>query len=140
MAKDRKAEVLKSVALFSQCSAKELKEIAGHTTMVALEAGEVLTKEGKPGNEFFVIVEGEADVKLRGRRLSRLGPGSFFGEMSLLDRQPRAATVTARTPMKVYVVTPNDFALILDKCPSVARSILRVLAQRLRVAEKKLVL
>lgn len=131
-----KTDLLSSVPLFSQCNNRELGRIASLADEIKVDEGTILTNEGKPGREFFVIAEGEADVTLGRRKLDTLGAGSFFGEMSLLDNQPRAATVKAATPMILYVVDPRSFATLLDKTPSVAKKIMREVAERLRKIEK----
>lgn len=134
--KGGKVALLKNVSLFSACTNKELSKIASLAEEVEVPEGAILTQEGKPGREFFAIADGEAKVTLRGKKLNTLGPGSFFGEMSLLDQSPRAATVTANTPMKLLVLDARNFSTLLDQAPSVSRKILRGMAQRLRDLEK----
>lgn len=136
MFKGGKVQLLKQVGLFSACTTKELSKIAALADEVSVPAGAVLTQEGKPGREFFAIVDGQAKVTLRGKKLNTLGPGSFFGEMSLLDQSPRSATVTAITPMKLMVLDARNFSTLLDQAPSVSRKILRGMAQRLREVEQ----
>jgi CRP/FNR family cyclic AMP-dependent transcriptional regulator len=139
MAKKKKgsaSELLREVPLFAGCTAKELSRIARLTTQIALPAGSVLAKEGKPGFECFVIADGKAKVTLRGRKVAVLGPGDIVGEMALLDSGPRSATVVAEDDMKVYVLDPREFATMLDETPWVGRKILKAMAQRLRNAEK----
>jgi CRP/FNR family cyclic AMP-dependent transcriptional regulator len=131
-----KAELLRKVSLFSACSTKELARIAALADEADVEAGRVLTKEGLPGGEFFVISDGQATASLRGKKLATLKAGDFFGEMSLLDHGPRSATVKADTPMHLLVVDPRSFASLVDDVPSVARKIMRGLAERLRNSEK----
>ncbi len=133
---DHKIELLSSVPLFSACTRKELRRIASLADRVDVEAGHVLTTEGEIGHEFFAIAEGTAKVTSKGRKLAIIGPGEFFGEMSLLDQQPRSATVTADTPMSLYVVGAADFGLLLDDVPFVARKLLKSLAGRLRDVSK----
>ena len=132
MARDKKIELLSQVPLFRACTDKELKRIAAIAETVQIGEGEVLTKEGAPGREFYVIAEGKASVTLRGDELAELGSGDFFGEMALLDESPRAATVTAITPMRAYVVASQDFTTLIEDVPIVARQILKGIAQRLR--------
>ncbi|HVE91059.1 MAG TPA: cyclic nucleotide-binding domain-containing protein [Actinomycetota bacterium] len=134
--KTSKIDVLKNVSLFSACTNKELGHIASLVDEVDVPSGAVLTKEGAPGREFFAIIDGRANVTLRNKKLATLGPGAFFGEMSLLDQGPRAATVTADSQMRLYVLDGRSFSTLLDKHPAVARKILRVMAQRLREIEK----
>jgi CRP/FNR family cyclic AMP-dependent transcriptional regulator len=135
--KDRKLDLLKKVSLFAPCGDKELRRIAHLVDSVEVDEGKVLTKEGDPGREFFVIADGKAKVTLKGKKLADdLGAGTFFGEMSLLDQGPRSATVTALTPMTLYVLDNRSFSTFLDEAPTVGRKIMKGLAQRLRNAEK----
>jgi CRP/FNR family cyclic AMP-dependent transcriptional regulator len=131
-----KIKLLKGVRLFSACNDKELGRIASLVDEVKVEPGRVLTKEGAPGGEAFIIADGKASATLRKKKLATYGPGALFGEMSLLDHGPRAATVTADTDMHLLVLDPRSFVSLLDEVPSVARKILRVLAERLRAVEK----
>lgn len=135
MAKDRKIELLKKVKLFTPCNDKELRRIAALVDSIDVEEGKVLIKEGDAGHEFFVVAEGTATATLRGKKLADLGSGGFFGEMSLLDHGPRSATVTAKSPMRLYVLDGRSFARFLDEVPTVGRKIMRGLAERLRLAE-----
>lgn len=132
---DHRVELLRQVELFAKCSTKELERVASLTTLVDVREGEVLTREGQPGSELFVIASGSATVTLRGRELATLVPGDAFGEMALLERGPRAATVTATTPMRTYVVGPQEFSALLMDVPQIGRKILKALAHRLRVME-----
>ncbi len=133
---DAKIEMLKQVPLLAACTNKELQKIARLCDEVDVDEGSVLAKEGSPGHEFFVIVDGEADVTLRKKRLASLGAGAFFGEMSLLDHEPRSATVTAKTPMRLLVLDSNSFHQFVRENPDVTVKILRGVAQRLRSLEK----
>jgi CRP-like cAMP-binding protein len=136
--KDAKVDLLRGVPLFSACSKRELSRVASLADQVEVPKGKVLTREGEPGSEFFVVVEGQARVVVGGRgRLSPLGPGASFGEMSLLDRGPRTATVQAETDMHLLVLDARSFSSLLAEMPSVARKLLAAMAGRLRVAEKE---
>jgi CRP/FNR family transcriptional regulator, cyclic AMP receptor protein len=134
--RDAKLELLSGVPLFSACSKRELQRIASLTDRIDVPEGQVLTRQGDRGRECFVIAEGNAKATMRGRRGVRLGPGSFFGEMSLLDQGPRSATVTAETDMQLLVLGSPEFSSLVAEVPSVARRIMRVLAERLRAAER----
>jgi CRP/FNR family transcriptional regulator, cyclic AMP receptor protein len=134
--KRSKIDVLQSVPLFSACTSKELGRIASLVDEAEVPAGAVLTKEGATGREFFAVAEGKATAKLRGKKIASYSPGDFFGEMSLLDQGPRSATITADSPMHLYVLDAKSFATLIDRHPAVARKILRGLASRLRKAEK----
>jgi CRP-like cAMP-binding protein len=134
--RDAKLELLSEVPLFSACNKRELGRIASLTDQIDVPEGKVLTRQGDPGRECFVIAEGHAKATMRGRRSVRLAPGSFFGEMSLLDQRPRSATVTAETDMHLLVLGSRDFSALLVEVPTVARRIMRGLAERLREAER----
>jgi CRP-like cAMP-binding protein len=130
-------ELLRGVWLFERCSRKEVALIASAATTLDVQAGRVLAREGEAGREFFVLVAGACEVTRNGVRVGALGPGSFFGEMALLDRQPRAATVTACEPSEVLVLTASAFTRVIDTLPSVDRKMLAVLAGRLRDLEDR---
>ena len=128
-------ELLRQIPLFSACNDRQLKRISALAQHREVAKGEVLTEEGENGDEFFVIDEGKARVALRGKKLADLGPGDFFGEMALLDQGPRAATVTARSPMRVYVFGAEEFGALLDEAPDVGKGILRGIGERLRAMQ-----
>lgn len=128
---------LASVPLFSALSRRDLALIARRAEDVRVEAGKVLVREGATGSEFFVIVDGQARVSRHGRKVATLGPGAAFGELALLDRAPRNATVVAETPMEVVVLGQREFAGIIDEVPGFARKLLAGMARRLRDADAK---
>ena len=133
---DAKVELLRGVPLFSSCSKRELSRIASLADQIEVPEGKVLTREGDRGSEFFVVVEGQARVMVRDRgRVSPLGPGASFGELSLLDQGPRSASVEAETDMQLLVLNARSFSSLLAEVPSVARKLLVAMAARLRVAE-----
>ena len=127
---DKKVESLKSAPLFADLSRKELVQLARLSDDVEVPADRVLCKEGDRGREFFVLVEGKVDVARNGKRVATLGAGDFVGEIWLLEPTPRTATVTAKTPLRFFVLTPKDFNQMLDENPSVERKVLRALARR----------
>lgn len=136
--KNAKVELLRGVPLFSACSGRELARIASLADEIDVPTGKVLTREGDPGREFFVVVEGRARVTVGDRgRLAPLGPGGSFGEMSLIDQGPRSATVEAETDMHLLVLDSRNFSSLLEEVPSVARKVLAAMAGRLRAAEKE---
>ena len=137
MKKNAQIDLLRGVWLFERCSRAELTLIASVATNMAVPAGKVLAREGDVGREFFVIVSGGAEVTRNGVSVGVLGPGSFFGEMALLDRQSRTATVTAAAPSEILVLTKRVFSGVIDTMPSVDRKILAVLAGRLRDLEDR---
>ena len=131
-----KKDLMASVPLFRGCSSRELVHISRLATRVDVPSGSVLAQEGTAGDLFYVIDRGEADVTIGGAQVARLKEGGFFGEMALLDDLPRTATVTATTRMVLYAIKATDFGRFLDESPSVLRSILRTVSERLRSAEK----
>ena len=126
---------LSEVPLFSALSRKELGLVARRAEDVKVDAGRVLVSEGSSGSEFFVILEGTAKVSRRGRKVATLGPGAAFGELALLDRAPRNATVTAETDMELVVLGQREFGGVIDEVPGVARKLLTGMARRLRDAD-----
>jgi CRP/FNR family transcriptional regulator, cyclic AMP receptor protein len=134
--KDAKLRLLGGVPLFSACSRAELNRIASLVDQLEAPAGKVLAQEGDPGWEFFVIAEGKAKATSKGRKVASFGPGSFFGEMSLLDEGPRSATVSAETDVQLLVLTSRSFSTLIADNPSVSRKLLRGMAERLRGAER----
>jgi CRP/FNR family cyclic AMP-dependent transcriptional regulator len=127
---DAKVEALKRIPLFEDLSRKELTQLARIAEDVEIPEGKVLCKEGELGQEFFVIIEGEAEVTRRGKHLATEGRGEFFGEISLLENSRRVATVTAKTPLRFFVLTGHDFRHLLDENPKVERKVLHALARR----------
>jgi CRP-like cAMP-binding protein len=135
--KDAKLELLSSVPLFSTCSKRDLGRIAALADEIDVPEGRVLTRQGEPGWECFVIVEGRAKATMRGSGTASLGPGEVVGEMALLDQGPRSATVTASTDMHLLVLTSRSFSALINQVPLVARRIMAGLAGRVRAAEAR---
>jgi CRP-like cAMP-binding protein len=136
---DSFADVLVSVPLFSACSKKDLGLVAKRAEDVKVEAGKVLVSEGAAGAEFFVIIEGTAKVTRHGQEVAKLGAGDFFGDLALLDRAPRNATITAETPMELVVLGQREFSALIDEVPGFAHKLLAGLARRLRDNDAKTV-
>ena len=128
--KDAKLELLRQVPLFAGCSKRELGEIATLADELSLPAGKTLIEEGRQGHEFFVLVDGEVDVRRKGRKVTSMGGGSFFGEMALVSSRPRNATVTASTPVRVLVVHEQAFRRLLRDSPGIQLKVLQALADR----------
>jgi len=132
-------DALANVPLFSACSRKDLGLVAKRAEDVKVDGGKVLVSEGAAGAEFFVIIEGTAKVSRHGQEVAKLGPGSFFGDLALLDRAPRNATITAETPMELVVLGQREFAALIDEVPGFAHKLLAGLARRLRENDAKTV-
>jgi len=128
---DTKVKSLRQAPLFEGLSKKELTELARRSEDMELDSGTVLCREGDIGQEFFVIVEGEVDVKRKGKRLGTRGAGDFIGEIALLEDIERTATVTAKTPVRVFVLTRPTFQHLVNEHPAVENKIMRALARRL---------
>ena len=126
-----KVDLLKRVPLFSACSKAELEELAVGADELAVRQGEVLTREGDRGREFFVLVHGSVDVGRDGRTIAELGAGDWFGEIALLAGLPRTATVTATTPVRVLVLGSRAFERAVETMPSIALKVLASVAERL---------
>ena len=131
------ADQLANVPLFSSLSKKDLQRVAKASTEVPFEAGKTLVDQGRTGHEFFLILEGAAVVKRNTRRIAELGPGQYFGELAILDRGPRSASVVASTDMRCLVLGQREFLGILDSIPGMAHKILTLMAQRLREADTR---
>ena len=127
---DTKVQALKRAPLFEGLSRKELVLLARVTEDLEVPAGKVLCREGETGQEFFVIVEGKTDVTSKGKRVATRGDGDFVGEIALLEDTKRTATVTAKTPLRLFVLTRQDFRRLIDQNPAVERKVLQTLARR----------
>jgi CRP/FNR family cyclic AMP-dependent transcriptional regulator len=134
--KNAKVELIKRVPLFSECSRKHLNEIAGIADEIDLREGKELTTEGRPGREFFVLIDGTADVKKGSRRINRMGPGDFFGEIALVTQRPRTATVVATSPIRALIITDRSFRTLLERQPEIQGKVMSALAARLGPDEK----
>jgi CRP-like cAMP-binding protein len=130
VSQDTKVAALGRAPLFEGLSKKELTQLARSTDDLEVPAGKVLCKQGELGREFFVIVEGEAEVERGGQKIDTMGPGDFFGEIALVEKTHRTATVTATTPLRFFVLTSQSFWTLLDHNPEVERKVLRALAKR----------
>jgi CRP/FNR family cyclic AMP-dependent transcriptional regulator len=124
-------EHLTRVPMFSACSKKDLEQIGRQADEVTFEAGQHLMTEGEVGREFFVIMDGAAELSRSGRRLGTIGAGDFVGELALLDRAPRNATVTAMTPVTALVLGQREFNGVLATVPAITHKLLVGMARRL---------
>ena len=128
---DTKVQALKGVPLFEGLSRNELVQLERVCEDLDVESGKVLCQEGQIGHEFFVIIDGKVQVTRKGGRVATLSGGDFVGEIALVTEMPRTATVTAETPVRLFVLTRREFHAVLDQNPKVERKVLRVLARRL---------
>ena len=131
--KNAKLELLKRVPLFADCSKRELDEVAKIADELDFREGKVLTREGAAGREFFVIVEGTAEATQGRKKLRTMSDGDFFGEISLITRLPRTATVTTVSPVRALVVTDRSFRRLLESDAQIQRKVLTALGERLDV-------
>lgn len=131
-------ELLKSVPLLQGLSKRELKAILQAAEDVEHPAGESIVREGATGAGFHLILDGRAAVSIGGEVRKHLGPGDYFGEMALIDKGPRSATVTSETPVRTLIISAWTFNPLLDQFPSIARKLLVEMTKRLRIAEDSL--
>jgi CRP-like cAMP-binding protein len=128
---DTKVQALGRCPFFEGLSRGELAEVAKVTEDLEVDEGKVLTREGEPGREFFVIVEGEVKVERDGNEVRRLSEGDFFGEIALIEDRPRTATVTATNPLRFFVLTRQSFRGLLDHQPEIETKVREALEARL---------
>ncbi len=126
-----KIDLIKGVPLFSAASKQELAEIASIADEIDLPEGKVLIKEGDSGREFFVLVDGTAEVERGGKKVALIGPGDFFGEIALISKTPRNATITTTSAVRALVITDRAFRTLLDHAPQIQIAVLTALAERL---------
>jgi len=131
LGKDGKIELIRKVPLFSKLDKKGLADVAHIADELDLPKGKMMAEEGDRGREFFVLLEGEADVTKGDRSINRLQEGDFFGEIALVTQMPRTASVTATSDVRVLVITERDFAALLKRAPQVSRGVAEALAERL---------
>jgi len=136
--RDEKIKHLERVPMFEDCSLKELRAVADIAKIVEVPERTVLCRAGEPGDEFFVIVDGTALVTLTPQRKHRLRPGEFFGEMSLLDGEPRSATVKAETDLRLLVIDRRHFWTLLREVPGLTEQLLVTLSRRVRATQRAL--
>ena len=129
--RDAKIELLKRVPLFAGCSKGELRELAKSADELDIREGTVLTREGRPGREFFVLIDGTARVTKGGKKVADLTAGDWFGEIALITNSPRTATVTATSPGDVLVITDRRFHSVVETMPSIALKVLATVGDRL---------
>jgi CRP/FNR family transcriptional regulator, cyclic AMP receptor protein len=124
-------DLLAEVGLFRDLSARQRRRIAGLMTRLDEPAGKVLTREGAPGAEFVIVLEGAVEVRHGDRVVKTLGPGEYIGEIALLRHQPRTATVVATTPVVIEVLDRREFTTLLSDNPELSAQLLATMAERL---------
>lgn len=139
MAADRKLEYLSKVKMFSSLNKKELGLISRGSDVVRVPKGTEIVTEGKMGHEFYLILSGSASVRRGKRKVAGLGTGDYFGEMALLDRGPRTASIVAEEDCELLVLGQREFMAVLDQVPAVAHKMLVAMASRLREADSRAV-
>jgi CRP/FNR family cyclic AMP-dependent transcriptional regulator len=135
MSKKQKADLLRRVELFEGVSTRALNLIADAAVDIEVPAGKHIVRQGQIGTGFYLISSGRVRVIRGNETLATLGPGEFFGELSVLDQAPRMAHVIAEEPTVCLALASWDFVRILEQNPKAALSVLRVMAKRLRAAE-----
>lgn len=130
--RDHKLSRLESVPLFAGCDRREIRAIGRLGDLTKRDRGTVLMTQGRSGGEAFIIVEGTVTVSRNGDVVATLGPGEVVGEVAVLDRGRRTATVTADTPVELLVFDPRGFASLLREAPVVTQRMLAETARRLR--------
>jgi CRP/FNR family cyclic AMP-dependent transcriptional regulator len=129
--RDAKADLIRTIPLFAECSADELARVASVADEIDLPAGRQLTTESAPGQEVVVVVEGRAEVRRGDEVINTIGPGEFVGEVALVTGQPRTATVLATTPVHALVIEGHAFANLLADAPDIRAKVERAAAARL---------
>jgi CRP-like cAMP-binding protein len=129
---DKRAEQLKRVPLFSQCSKSDLEFLVTRMDEVTLPAGRTLITEGMPADTFYILLQGEVEVTVKGKPRARLGAGEFFGEIGMMDRGKATATVVSKTPLDVLVMSHPQFRDAIKGNPAIAMNVIAAMAVRLR--------
>ena len=130
-------ELLRNVRLFADLEDKDLVSLADEFNERRFSEGDTIALEGEGGLMFFVVESGEASVEIHGEEVATLGPGASFGEIALIDRRPRTATVTARSDIKAYGLPVFVFRPFVESRPDVAWKLLEAMADRLEMAESR---
>ena len=128
--KDAKIQQMQRVPLFAACSKRELAEIASIADEIDLPEGRALTREGQGGHEFFVLLEGTAEVRRKGRKVDTLESGDFAGELALIMKRPRNATITTTSPVRLLVVTEQNFRGLLRHQPGIHLKVTQAALER----------
>jgi CRP-like cAMP-binding protein len=128
---ERIEEQLARVPLFEGLSKKELRLVAQLSTYLEEPAGAVLPREGETGHEFIIVLDGEVEIRRADQVIASRGPGTYVGEIALLDHRPRTATVVAKTPVRLEVIGQREFAGLMAEVPEISQKLLPAMAKRL---------
>jgi CRP/FNR family cyclic AMP-dependent transcriptional regulator len=131
------ADLIRGVPLFSDLDDKTVERLSNEFVERHFDAGAAIATEGVDGLNFFIVASGEATVSVQGNEVGTLGPGSSFGEVALVDKSARSATVTAATPMVAYALPIWSFRPFVEERPALAWKLLETLAERLRAAQSR---
>ncbi|MEO6294831.1 MAG: cyclic nucleotide-binding domain-containing protein [Candidatus Limnocylindria bacterium] len=137
MAKDEKLELLHRIPLFSGLDKRQLLRLGQLTDEVDVADGRVLMREGQPGDELFIVIQGTLRVEREGQVVARRGPGEFVGEIALVDEGPRVATVVSDGPARLLVVGHRAFHTLMEEFPPIQLVVLRELARRVRHLDRE---
>jgi CRP/FNR family cyclic AMP-dependent transcriptional regulator len=135
--RSRQIEHLQSVRLFSTLSKKDLTTIAKSAEEITVPAGHQLVTEGEDGREAYILMQGEASVRRNGKKLTTLGSGEIIGELALLDKAPRTASVVCETECTLLLLDRVHFMALLEATPSLTHKFLQTLAGRLRDLDRE---
>lgn len=130
-------DLLRKIRLFSELDEKDLESLADEFNERRFSAGDRIALEGEGGLMFFVVASGEASVEVHGDEVGKLGAGDAFGEVALIDRRPRTATVTAQSDLVCYGLPVFVFRPFVESRPAVAWKLLEAMADRLEAAESR---
>jgi glutaminase len=130
-------DLIRAVPLFSDLDDKTAGRLAGEFVERHFDEGAAIATEGSDGLNFFIVASGEASVSVRGERVATLGPGASFGEVALVDKSARTATVTATSPMVAYALPVWSFRPFVEERPELAWKLLEILAGLLRTAQSR---
>ena len=133
---DPKVDLIASVSLFKGLGRKELEQIAQLVDEVDVPAGQVLMRQGETGHEMFIVADGKVGIDRDGKRIAERGPGSSIGEISLLSKGPRTATVTVLEPSRLLVAAQREFHALMDDHPTIRMGVLDGIADKLRSLDK----
>ena len=132
MATTETLELMRSVPLFSRLRRRDIERLVELATEIDVPDGQMLTRQGESGHEFFVVLSGNVIVARDDRRIARLGPGEFLGEIALIDGRPRTASATADGPARLLVLSHGQFDALLDEFPTITRQVVQALVERIR--------